>query len=116
MSGSAGSPATISRRNKGEKVGGRREEGRRAMFRAIVLAALLAQQAAPSTPSGLDYEVFKRSVQPIFIAKRPGNARCVACHSGGNYAYLQKLPAGAATWDEEQTRKNFEAVRRYIVP
>jgi hypothetical protein len=29
---------------------------------------------------------------------------------------LQPLPAGATTWNEEDSRKNFEAVRRVVVP
>ena len=80
---------------------------------ALVVAAWTAQP--PSAPS-LDYEVFKAKVQPIFLAKRPGHARCVSCHSSGTPLRLQPLSAGASTWTEEQSRKNFEAVKRVAQP
>ena len=71
-------------------------------------------QAEP--PAALDYETFKLKVQPIFLAKRPGHARCVSCHASGTPLRLQTLPPGAATWNDEQSRKNFEAVKRFVVP
>src|SRR5204863_3698427 len=70
---------------------------------------------ATASPS-LDYEFFKTRVQPIFFAKRAGHARCIACHSSGTPMRLQPLPAGSTNWSEEDTRKNFEAVRRTDVP
>ena len=76
---------------------------------AFVLATWAAQP--PASPS-LDYEVFKTKVQPIFLAKRPGHARCVSCHSSGTPLRLQPLSPGSTTWSEEQSRKNFEAVKR----
>jgi hypothetical protein len=87
---------------------------------AIVLALLIRQTPATSagqSPPALDYEFFKARVQPIFLAKRPGHARCYVCHQGSSpTSYLQTLSAGAVTWNEEQSRKNFDAIRRYIVP
>ncbi|PYR41611.1 MAG: hypothetical protein DMF93_08000 [Acidobacteria bacterium] len=80
---------------------------------ALVVAAWTAQP--PSAPS-LDYEVFKAKVQPIFLAKRPGHARCVSCHSSGTPLRLQPLSAGASTWTEDQSRRNFEAVKRVAQP
>ena len=86
----------------------------------IVLALLIRQTSAPSAQppaSGLDYAFFKTRVQPIFLAKRPGYARCYVCHRGsGATSYLQVLSAGAVTWNDEQSRKNFDAVLRYVVP
>lgn len=80
------------------------------------LAAAHAQQpAAPAGPS-LDYEYFKAKVQPILLAKRPGHARCIACHGQGTPLRLQPLSAGAATWNEEDSRKNFEVIRRVAQP
>ena len=75
---------------------------------ALLLAGLLNQQPAPAS---LDYEYFKTKVQPIFVAKRPGHARCVACHIGGTPMRLQPLAKGSANWSEEDTRKNFEAIQ-----
>jgi hypothetical protein len=80
----------------------------------LVVAALLAQQPATSA-SSLDYTFFRDRVQPIFLAKRPGHARCVVCHDHTT-PRLQELSAGAATWSEEQSRKNFEAWQRVVVP
>ena len=86
-----------------------------------VAVGLLSQQPASSSaePASLNYEFFKAKVQPIFLAKRPGRARCVACHAraGNNSAFrLQPLSPGSAEWSEEQTRKNFEATKVLVVP
>jgi hypothetical protein len=81
----------------------------------VVTAAAVAGAQSPPAAS-LDYEVFKTKVQPIFLAKRAGHARCVACHSSGTPLRLQPLAPGAATWNEEQSRRNFEAVKRVVVP
>jgi hypothetical protein len=85
---------------------------------AVMLVGLLSQQpASSSTPSAsLDFEFFKTKVQPIFLAKRPGHARCISCHASGTPLRLQPLSPGSTTWNEEQSRKNFEAVRRVVVP
>jgi hypothetical protein len=84
----------------------------------LLLVGLMGQQTgAPSAPAGtLDYEFFKTKEQPIFLAKRPGHARCIACHAGGTPLRLQPLSPGAATWNDEESRKNFEAVRRVAAP
>jgi len=76
------------------------------------------QPASSSSASAyLDFEFFKSKVQPIFLAKRPGHARCVACHAVNNSAlHLEPLSPGSTTWNEEQSRKNFEAVQRVVVP
>src|SRR6059058_4087500 len=81
-------------------------------FTLIGLGSARAQSAMPV----LDYEVFKAQVQPVFLNKRPGNARCVTCHTSGNAAYLQQLSPGATTWTEEQSRLNFASIQRLIVP
>lgn len=86
----------------------------------IVLALLIRQTPAPSAQKPVptpEYAFFKARVQPIFLAKRPGYARCYVCHRGGGAtSYLQVLSAGAVTWNDEQSRKNFDAVMRYVVP
>jgi len=81
------------------------------------LAAPAAWQSAPAAPrAALDYEFFKTRVQPIFVAKRAGHARCVSCHSSGTPLRLQPLARGTTTWSDEDSRKNFDAVRRVVVP
>ena len=89
-------------------------------FAAILTAlgvapALLAQQKAVS-PAPLDFEFFKANVQPIFLAKRPGHARCISCHGEGTTMQMVPVSDGQSTWTEEQARKNFEIVRLRVVP
>jgi hypothetical protein len=85
---------------------------------ALVLAGLLSQQpSAPATASGsLNFEYFKTKVQPIFLAKRPGHARCIACHSSGTPLRLQPLAKGSDTWNDEESQKNFVAIQRVAAP
>ena len=83
---------------------------------AIAGAALAAQVAAPAAAQSLDFQVFRTRVQPIFLAKRAGHARCYVCHSAGTNFRLQRLAPGAKDWNDEQSRKNFEAVQRLVAP
>src|SRR5204863_5272363 len=69
-----------------------------------------------TTTASLDFDYFRGKVQPIFLAKREGHARCISCHAGATGMRLQPIAAGAATWSEEDSRKNFESVRRMVVP
>lgn len=66
----------------------------------------------------LDYDYFKTRVQPLFVAKREGLVRCVQCHTRGTGSgfTLQPLPEGATTWDDAQSRKNFESASRLVTP
>ena len=80
------------------------------------VVALLAAGQGQSPDTSLDYEYFKTKIQPIFLAKRPGHARCISCHASGTPLRLQPLPKGSTTWSEEDSRKNFEAVKRMVVP
>ncbi len=80
---------------------------------ALVLAGLMSQQSgSPAASGSLNYEFFKTKVQPIFLAKRPGHARCIACHASGTPLRLQPLSPGSTTWNEEESQKNFAAVQR----
>lgn len=83
----------------------------------LLLAALLGQQpAAPAASPTLDYDYYKARVEPLFLEKREGHARCVTCHAGSTTLRLQRLPEGATRWTEEQTRQNFEAVKAMVAP
>jgi hypothetical protein len=64
----------------------------------------------------LDFEVFKTRVQPVFLQKRKGLARCYVCHSQGTSFRLQPLAPGSSSWTDEESRRNFEAVQRLVVP
>ena len=95
-----------------------------------ILAACLALAAAgwpapaqsqgaassPGAAAKLDYEFFKTKVEPVFLAKREGHARCVMCHTVNNAPFhLVPLSPGASAWNEEQSRQNFELVQRVAV-
>ena len=69
--------------------------------------------AAKSTT--LDFDYFKARVQPIFLAKRPGHARCITCHENGT-PRLAELSPGTTTWNDEQSRQNFQNWQRVVVP
>lgn len=79
----------------------------------LVVAPLLAQQVVTSPV--LDYAFFRDQVQPIFLKKRPGHARCIVCHDHGTPA-LQPLASGATFWTEEQSRKNFDMWKLFVKP
>ena len=84
----------------------------------VLFLQTAALSAAGQSPTqSLDFEYYKTRIEPIFLKKRPGHARCVVCHVGSNNAFrLQPLPAGSTTWTEEQSRRNFEIVSRLVTP
>jgi hypothetical protein len=73
-----------------------------------------SQAASPT----LDYQFFKDKVQAVFLHKREGHTRCVACHTVNNVMTMHLVPLsqGATTWNEEQSRQNFQWVQRVVVP
>jgi hypothetical protein len=72
--------------------------------------------ASPGAAAKLDYEFFKAKVEPVFLTKREGHARCVMCHTVNNAPFhLVPLSPGATGWNEEQSRQNFELVQRVAV-
>jgi len=86
---------------------------------AKVGALLVQQPASPPAPtqSSLDFEFYRAAVEPILLAKRPGNVRCTTCHvRGAGQLRLQPLTAGATSWNEEQSRQNLQALQRFVVP
>jgi len=94
----------------------------------VVLGILLAVLVTHSTlrgqetataatgPRGLDFQAFRTKIEPIFLARRGDHARCYACHSQGTPLRLQEMSPGATSWNEEQSRKNFAAMQRVVVP
>jgi hypothetical protein len=99
---------------------------RRASSHMVVAVCLLATAtgqavsqptSSPTASSSLDYEFFKTKVQAVFLARRAGHARCVVCHTFNNAAFkLVPLSPGSTTWNEEQSRLNFELVKRVAMP
>lgn len=82
----------------------------------LILFFFLRGQAPAAPAAELDFDVFKTRVQPLLLEKRPGHARCYVCHSTGTQFRLQALSPGATTWNDEQSQKNFEAARRFVLP
>jgi hypothetical protein len=85
---------------------------------AASLRPATSQPVSSAAPSAsLDFEFFKAKVEPIFLAKRPGHARCVVCHTINNAPlHLVPLSPGSMTWNEGQSRQNFQLVQRVVVP
>lgn len=85
----------------------------------MMVWAMLAfgMAAAPAMAQALDFETYRTQVEPIFLKKRPGHARCVVCHEANNSAFrLQPRPEGGKAWTEEQSRKNFASVSKLVRP
>ena len=79
---------------------------------------VFAQAPAPASASPtLDFEFYRTRVEPMFLVKRPGNVRCVDCHGrGAGLLRFQPLAEGATAWSEEDSRKNLDALSKFIVP
>ncbi len=73
--------------------------------------------SSPAPSASLNYEFFKNKVEPVFLAKRDGHTRCVACHTINNAPFhLVPLSPGSTSWNEQQSRQNFELVQRVAAP
>lgn len=84
---------------------------------ALWSSAVLAAQAPAETP---DFEQYRTRIEPIFLKPRdaygPGGT-CVACHTKVTGRFrLQPLEHGQQAWTEEESRRNFAAVSRLVVP
>jgi hypothetical protein len=87
---------------------------RRVAFSLVIAAFAIS---AANAETALDYDFFKRKVEPIFLKKRGDHARCAICHQQSNNAFrLEKLPEGASFWSEDQSKKNFAVVSTLVVP
>jgi hypothetical protein len=86
-------------------------------MRTITIGLAILATTSGLVAQTLDYETYKSRVEPIFLQKRPGHARCVVCHEANNSAFrLQPLSEGSAKWTEEQSRKNYENVIHLVTP
>jgi hypothetical protein len=82
----------------------------------IATTVLLLATSASSAEMALDYDFFKTRVEPIFLKKRAGHARCYVCHADSNNAFrLQKLSPGSKAWNEEQSQRNFQTISGLVV-
>jgi len=79
--------------------------------------ALFAAMNATAAEVSLDYEYYKNRVEPVFLSKRDGHARCFVCHADANNAFrLQKLAGKSKTWTDEESRKNFAIASALVTP
>jgi YVTN family beta-propeller protein len=73
--------------------------------------------AAGEVQSPLDFATYRLRVEPIFLKPRQDGVRCYDCHSIlATRLRLEPLPPGQSSWNEEQSRRNFEAVSRLVTP
>lgn len=86
------------------------------IFALAILGCGYAAAQDTARPASLDFEFFKTRVQPVFLKKRPGHARCYVCHSAGTSFRLQRLSPGATAWNEVQSQRNFDVVQRLVSP
>jgi hypothetical protein len=83
-------------------------------FARLIVTATLTVAASAQT---LSFEAYRTKVEPIFLKKRPGHARCYTCHSANSSAFhLQPLAEGKTQWTEAESRLNFESVSHLVTP
>ena len=84
---------------------------------AAVSFALLAATNASAAEGTLDYDYYKRRVEPIFLKKRPDHARCATCHVDSTSAFKLEKPSGKnAAWADAESRKNFAVLSALVTP
>jgi hypothetical protein len=84
---------------------------------AAVTMFVVGGAAQRASAQSLDFEVYRTKVEPIFLKKRTGHARCAVCHEASNSAFrLEKRPPAGSSWTEEQSHKNFEFVKNLVKP
>jgi hypothetical protein len=82
---------------------------------AALIAASAPRMGSQAAAPELNYDFFKTRVQAVFLEKRPTHTRCYVCHAESNNGFrLERLSPGAATWSEEQSRKNFEMASKLV--
>jgi YVTN family beta-propeller protein len=89
------------------------------LFVSAPLARAQTVTPGPSAPSAaLDFEQYRKEIEPIFLKQRQGLVKCVTCHAGkvGTRLRLEPLGENAASWTEAQSRKNFEVVSGLVSP
>jgi len=83
-----------------------------------VLTTIISAQLSPGEELlELDYLQYRKAVEPMFLNRRAGHARCVVCHSrGGRIGFLEPLAPGATSYDAGQSLRNFARVQQLVVP
>jgi hypothetical protein len=88
-----------------------------AVAASFALFAATSATNAGAAEAALDYEYYKQRVEPIFLKKRPGHARCATCHVDSGSAFkLQKMSSRKEAWTDEESHKNFALVSALVTP
>jgi YVTN family beta-propeller protein len=81
-----------------------------------ILGLLSFSAVAQQNSVELNFDYFKNEVQPVFLAKRDGNIRCIQCHTRSSGYRVQALEEHQLFFTEEQSRMNFESASQFVVP
>ncbi|MEX0965376.1 MAG: YncE family protein [Pseudohongiellaceae bacterium] len=88
----------------------------RTLTQLLGMLGLLCSGTLVAQDTQLDFDYFKNEVQPIFLAKREGNVRCIQCHTRSSNFRIQPLAEHQLFWTEEQSRLNYESASEFILP
>ncbi len=76
-----------------------------------------AGRVATSLPApDVDFDFFRSCVQRVFLNPREGAVPCTTCHAGGSRGFAPPVPEGRTYWNEEESRRNFRVVMRFVTP
>ena len=67
----------------------------------------------------LNFEAYRTRVEPIFLKARAANGpggSCFGCHTTVVSRFKLQPVSPAATWTEEQSRQNYDAVVKLVTP
>lgn len=81
-----------------------------------VRAASAAAGAESVAEPMVDFEFFQSCVQRVFLTGRDGALPCMECHGDGTAGFARPVGEGRDFWNEEESRRNFEAAMRLIEP
>jgi hypothetical protein len=87
------------------------------LLATVAALAFVLCPAHSAAQVSLDYDYYKARVEPLFLSKRDGHARCFVCHSDANNAFrLQHLAGKSKAWSDEESRKNFAVASALVTP
>ena len=67
----------------------------------------------------LDFQTYRTRVEPVFLKVREANGpggSCFGCHTKVVSRFRLQPVSPTATWTEEQSRQNYEAVVKLVTP
>ena len=84
-----------------------------------IFVAALTAQTGTGFPTDADVDVFRKTIEPVFMRDRggtiPGYAACVMCHTWQtSLRFRLETPATDAGWTVEQSRRNLMMLTRLV--